>query len=336
MLPRNPADYRSLLWALAMPLVALAHYLRPDLSLYLLPLGCYLSISAGVMAHNHNHCPTFRNRRMNGIYGAWLSIFYGYPTFGWIPTHNLNHHKFVNRAGDATITWRHTDKHNALVALTYFFVSAYWQSGPIKEFIQKAKAKNPALYRSIIGQYVFWIGTYVAVFAASLAVGYHHAAAAGEVSWGSLIGQSLWRFTLAFAIPGFTSLWTIMFFNYAQHVHADPWSEHNHSRNFTGKLLNFLLFNNGLHTVHHEHPGVHWSTAPALHAKIEHEIHPELKQPSLWPWIVKTYFLAPFIPSLGTQQIGRAAYDDPAAEKAEGPATAEVYATEAGDNAAMV
>ena len=24
---------------------------------------------------------------------TWISVFYGYPTFAWIPTHNLNHHK---------------------------------------------------------------------------------------------------------------------------------------------------------------------------------------------------------------------------------------------------
>ena len=54
----------------------------------------------------------------NQIFGNWISIFYGYPTFAWIPTHNLNHHKYVNRAGDATITWRYTNRHNLLVALT--------------------------------------------------------------------------------------------------------------------------------------------------------------------------------------------------------------------------
>ena len=104
MKPRNPADYRSMLWALAMPVAALAQYFNPAWIPVLCPVSCYLALCAGVMAHNHNHCPTFHSRRMNNIWGHWLSLFYGYPTFAWIPTHNMNHHKFVNRAGDATIT----------------------------------------------------------------------------------------------------------------------------------------------------------------------------------------------------------------------------------------
>ena len=49
-----------------------------------------------------------------------------------------------------------------------------------------------------------------------------------------------------FLVPALFALWTIMFFNYIQHVHTDPWSEHNHSRSLVSPLLNFLLFNNGL------------------------------------------------------------------------------------------
>ena len=150
MLLRYTSDRRTLAWAVAMPIVALIPYLRPELAVWLWPLSAYLALSAGVIAHNHNHTPTFRDRKLNGVFGNWLSIFYGYPTFAWVPTHNLNHHKFVNKAGDATITWRHTNKHNALVAATYFFVSSWYQSEPIKDYIQKAKEKNPDLYRTIM------------------------------------------------------------------------------------------------------------------------------------------------------------------------------------------
>ena len=138
-------------------------FARPELVPYLWWVSCYFALACGVIAHNHNHCPTFSDKRANNLFGNWISVWYGYPTFAWIPTHNLNHHKLVNRAGDATITWRYTNKHNVLVAVTYFFVSSYFQSDPIKAFIAKAKAKNPSLYRRIIGQYVFWAGSHVAL-----------------------------------------------------------------------------------------------------------------------------------------------------------------------------
>jgi fatty acid desaturase len=165
MRPRYAADYRALLWCLAMPIFALAPYFDPRLVPFFAPVSCYLALCAGVLAHNHNHCPTFRSRAASDAYAKWLSIFYGYPTFAWIPTHNLNHHKFINKTGDATITWRYTDKNNALVAFTYFFVSSYWQSGPIKEYIAKARAQNPRVYRQVISQYAVWGGTHVALFA---------------------------------------------------------------------------------------------------------------------------------------------------------------------------
>ena len=303
-----------------MPVVALLPYLRPELAVWLCPLSCYLALSAGVIAHNHNHTPTFRDRRHNGVFGNWLSIFYGYPTFAWVPTHNLNHHKFVNKAGDATITWRHTNKHNALVAATYFFVSSWYQSEPIKDYIQKAKEKNPELYRTIVGQYVFFGTTHVALFA--LAIALH----------GWRVGFLVW--SLMFLIPAFFALWTIMLFNYIQHVHTDPWSDHNHSRSFVGAVLNFLLFNNGLHSAHHEMAGAHWSTLPDLHRKLAPLIDPRLNEPSFWLFCLKNYLLAPVFPSLGTKQLGRAPFDDPARDLAAAPVTAGVDAFEAGVNAA--
>ena len=110
MLPRNPADYRTLLWAMLMPVVVIAQFVNPKLVPYLSPLSFYFAMAAGTIAHNHNHCPTFKNRKVNELFATWISIFYGYPTFAWVPTHNLNHHKHVNREGDATITWRHSKR----------------------------------------------------------------------------------------------------------------------------------------------------------------------------------------------------------------------------------
>lgn len=319
MLPRFRADYRVLLWASAMPVVVGFQYLRPELIPYLFPLGCYLAVTAGIFAHNHNHCPTFSSKRANTLFGHFLSLFYGYPTFAWVPTHNLNHHKLTNRAGDATITWRYTNRHNWLVASTYFFVSSYFQSEPIKAYIRRAKEKNPRLYRSIVLQYVVWAGTFAGLLGMSL--------------WVHGFPKGLWVWTFASGIPAFFALWTIMLFNYIQHVHTDPWSPHNHSRNFTGKLLNFFLFNNGYHGVHHEQPGAHWSVLPGHFAKVKDKIHPELQHKNFAWFLLATYVLAPLWPRLGTRQIGRAPFDT---KEPVDLTTDEVDAAEPGTNAAMV
>jgi fatty acid desaturase len=304
-----------------MPIAVGAQYARPELVPYLAPVSAYLALAAGIFAHNHNHCPTFTSKRQNSVFATILSMFYGYPTFAWVPTHNLNHHKFVNRAGDATITWRHTNKHNWLVASTYFFISSYWQSEPIKDYIAKAKLKNRKLYRSIMLQYAMWAGN--ALLLLSLAIALHG------------FGTGFYVWSLATLLPAFFALWTIMLFNYIQHVHTDPWSKHNHSRNFTGGMMSFFLFNNGFHGVHHENPGAHWSALPALFERVKDEIHPELKQSNVLVFFFKVYVLALFAPRFGTYQIGRAPFDPPNGGQVD-VTTAEVIAAEAGTNAAMV
>ena len=323
MQPRFAADYRALLWVFVLaPGVVAVQYARPDLIPYLWWVSCYFAIATGTIAHNHNHCPTFANKRMNVFFANWISLIYGFPTFAWIPTHNLNHHKYVNTEGDATITWRFTNNHGFLVAVSYFFVSSYYQQFPTKAFIQKAREKNPALFRRIIGQYVFWGGGYAILLALAL---YLHG-----------IGTGFLVFGAAVALPAVVSLWTIMLFNYEQHVHTDPWSKHDHSRNFVSPTLNFLLFNNGFHGAHHENPGLHWSKLPAAHAKIEAHIHPSLKQSSVWWYWFRQYALAQFKPSLGTVQLGPGPNRQPTGARIQGIASADVELGDAGSNAERI
>jgi fatty acid desaturase len=321
MLPRHSSDYRTLLWVIITPAVVALQYARPDLIKYLWWVSCYFALACGVIAHNHNHCPTFSNKTANQIFANWISVFYGYPTFAWIPTHNLNHHKFVNRAGDATITWRYTNKHNVLVALTYFFVSSYWQSDPIKAFIAKAKRSNPSLYRRIITQYLIWGGAHLSFLA--IALGLHG------------LKTGFYVYLMTCGIPAFFALWTIMLFNYEQHVHTDPWSKHNHSRSFDGRLVNFMLFNNGLHAAHHENPGTHWSKLRELHETLAPNIDRQLLHRSMWWYFFQQYVLATFIPSLGTKQVGRPGFDAPDGNPVD-LTSADVEVGEAGTNAQMV
>jgi beta-carotene hydroxylase len=290
------ADRRTMLWAFGLlPAAALAPCIAPRAALWLLPVALYAGLCAGVLAHNHNHCPTFHSRRMNAVYAAWLSVFYGYPTFAWIPTHNRNHHRFLNRPGDATITWRYSKKNTWLVASTYFFVSAYWQKDLIDAYVEGARAEDPPLHRRIVGERAVVAVTHAGLLASAIAL--------RGVRCGLLV------YACGLGASGAMGLWGTIFLNYVQHVHCDPWSAHNHSRNFESPLGNWLLFHNGLHTAHHEHPGAHWSRLPALHARVAPEIHPELRQRSVLGFCLRSYVLGALSERFRTRQIGRAAYD---------------------------
>ena len=323
---RHGSDWRTLFWAFVLfPAVGFAPYVDPRVLPWVLPLSLYFGFCAGVFSHNHNHCPVFKSRKLNAFYSTWLSIFYGYPTFAWIPTHNLNHHKYVNKAGDATITWRYSKKNTWLIASTYYFVSAYWQSGPLKEYVSKAQRTNRALYGQIVTQWVTLVAAHVSLLTlAVLLTAWRHGP-----SWqGPLV------YACGFLIPALFATWSMIFINYIQHVHTDPWSEHNHSRNFVSKLGNWVVFNNGLHAAHHESAGLHWSKLPAAHAKIAHLIDPELNQHSIFRFCIKAYLLGIFSDRFRTKQVGRAPYDPPGGGEVK-LETAAVAAVEAGINASM-
>lgn len=318
---RHNSDWRTLLWSFGFfPAVGFAPYIEPRVIPWILPLSLYFGFCAGVFTHNQNHCPMFKSRRLNAFYAAYLSIFYGFPTFAWIPTHNQNHHKYVNKAGDATITWRYSKKNTWLVASTYYFVSASWQGKLLNEYVEKARTTNRPLYRQVIAQRVTVFGGQAVLLALGVVL----------YGWRGLL---IWAF--GFGISALFATWAMIFINYIQHVHCDPWSEHNHSRNFVSKLGNWLVFNNGYHTAHHQSAGLHWSKLPEAHAKIAHLIDPELNQPSIFGFCLKAYLLGIFSEAYRTKQIGRAPYDPPdgSAVKLE---TAAVPVVEAGVNASMV
>jgi fatty acid desaturase len=296
---RYAADYKTILWLAIATAIAATSWFVPHLRGYLLPFGCYFALCAGIIAHNHNHSPTFKNRTANELLNNWATVFYGFAAFNWIPTHNNNHHKFQNAPGDATITWRWSNRHNLFTMLPYPFVSMVYQVPLIDAFVKNAKKRNPAYYRTLIIQLlVCW----VLPIALTL------------VNWRAAV-WAIW-------IPRGFSLYAIIWLNYVQHVHCDPYDKWNHSRNFTSRWANWFLFNNGFHTVHHITPGMHWSLSADAHFEIEKNIHPELNQKSLWWWVTKSYFLGLVFDRFATHQIGRAPMNGPA-EPAE-EAIAEV------------
>lgn len=239
----------------------------------------FMSVSVAVITHNHNHVRIWKSDIMNLFQDWWLTVFYGFPVFAWIPTHNKNHHKMNNRLGDYTITYRFSEKNNLVTLLSYPTISGYYQQKAIKIYLKDLWNSNKKRFFLNTSQYavlVIWI-------AAALLID--------------------WKKALMFVIiPQQVSLFSVLIFNYVQHVHANEESEYNHSRNFTG-FLNFMLFNNGYHTIHHEVAGLHWSKVPEEHKKIEHLIDPSLLERSFWWFIFRNYFLGLFSRRLKTNSM---------------------------------
>ena len=276
---KNRADIKSLIYIIITTALFVIQWVFIGVNSFIYTWYLFMSVAVSVMTHNHNHLPMWQSKTLNTITDWWLTVFYGFPIFAWIPTHNKNHHRFNNREGDDSITYRVSEKNNFLTLISYPTISGYYQQNAIFRYLKDLKANNKEKYWLCISQYVIlflWI------------------AGAFLLDW-----QKALLFVI---IPQQVSLFSVLIFNYVQHVHANEESEWNHSRNFTG-FLNFMLFNNGYHTIHHHKAGLHWSKVPEAHEEIEHNIDPILLERSFWWYIVRVYILSIFIPKFRTNSM---------------------------------
>lgn len=276
---KDNADVKSLIYIFITTALFIAQWMWWGFNPFIYTWFLFMSVAVSVMTHNHNHLPMWRSKVMNVLTDWWLTVFYGFPIFAWIPTHNKNHHRFNNREGDDSITYRVSEKNNFFTLVSYPTISGYYQQKAIFSYLKEMKANNKEKFWISISQYavlVLWI------------------AAALIIDWEKAL--------LFVIIPQQVSLFSVLIFNYVQHVHADEESEWNHSRNFTG-LLNFMLFNNGYHTIHHQKAGLHWNKAAKAHKEIEQNIDPILLERSFWWYIVRSYFLSVIIPKFRTNSM---------------------------------
>ncbi len=273
------ADIRTLCYMVVTTATLIIQWSLPSFNIFLFLLSLYLAVATAVIAHNHNHVSIWKAKWLNVLTDYWLTLFYGFPAFGWIPTHNKNHHKLNNKDGDYTITYRYSEKNNLITLLSYPTISSYFQQTPIYAYLGELRRTNKTDFFLYLMQYVV-LAAYV-------------------------IGLLLidWQKALLFVVvPQQFALYMIMIFNYVQHVHADEESEYSHSRNFLG-WTNQMLFNNGYHTIHHIRASIHWSELPEAHKKIEHLIDPSLNESGFWSYMFRNYILGLFAKSKRTKSM---------------------------------
>ena len=115
---RNSADIKSLAYMLITSLLFILQWQWIGLNFFSYTLYLFMSVAVSVMTHNHNHLPMWHSKKLNVLTDWWLTVFYGFPVFAWVPTHNKNHHRFNNREGDDSITYRISEKNNFLTLVS--------------------------------------------------------------------------------------------------------------------------------------------------------------------------------------------------------------------------
>ncbi len=233
-----------------------------------LALACALSFLNTVVIHNHLHLGIFRSHALNLAWRCVLSFGALYPASANIPSHNLVHHHFDD---DGQPDWAAPER-----------VGFRWH------------LLNLLHFPNVAGPHTF----------------------NGVTRWGALSGREDFRrqytreMVFAFGLTGallLVDFWATLFFvlipqlygarcilriNLIQHDGCDTASDYNHSRNFVGRLFNWVMCNNGYHTIHHNRPGVHWSELAREHEReVVARIDPKLDERSMLAYLLRTFVL---------------------------------------------
>src|SRR6185369_5796229 len=109
---------------------------------------------------------------------------------------------------------------------------------------------------------------------------------------GALMDFDFWTTLFFIVLPQLYGARCILRINLIQHEGCDTSSDWNHSRNFVGRAFNWIMCNNGYHTIHHNRAGLHWSVLHEAHAReVVPRIDPSLDEPSMVKYLLRTYLL---------------------------------------------
>jgi fatty acid desaturase len=241
-MPRERSDWRSLaivaaaLAVLAAPLVVALD--GPAFALRTVA-AIWLCFTASVINHNHQHANVFAARAPNVAFNVLLALARGHSATGIIVPHNLNHHVHEGDAADwirpalagAGPGWLRIGRFVALASAS--MARRRWEEGAPRlprEWRTSALLEKAALWAAVM-----------------------------SVAW----GWGLVAVAEVLLLPWAGGLVLLVAVNLLQHDGLDAPL----ARDFKHPVLNWLLFNNGYHAVHHAAPGLHWSRLPGEHSR---------------------------------------------------------------------
>ncbi|MCB9643153.1 MAG: fatty acid desaturase [Myxococcales bacterium] len=251
-----------------------------------LVLACYFSFLNAVIIHNSLHQAPFHSSALNSFWKMLLSFGNLYPASANMPSHNLVHHHFHD---DGQPDWAdpyHVRFRWNLLNLLHFPNVAgpntfegvsRWMGRVGKEAIRRQYLAEQAFAFGLTGLLLFW---------------------------------DLWGTLFFIVVPQLWGARGILRINHIQHDGAEIQDRWNHSRNFVGRAFNWIMCNNGYHTIHHNRPGLHWSVLPEHHEKeVVPQIRPELNERSMVMYLLRAYvFNFRWLPQRSSIWLSREAY----------------------------
>ena len=229
--------------------------------------ACWMGFVCAVITHNVIHAPIFRSRTLNRLFQLVLTLAYGHPVSAYVPGHNLSHHLHTQSRKDVMRTTKLRFRWHLLNFLLGPVVLGRDIGGADFAYAKAMRKERPRWFRQWVLEWIVFV-----------------------VVQGTLLYVDWTAFILYQLLPHSAAAFGIVGMNLLQHDGCDEHSTYNHSRNFVGPWINFWCFNNGYHTIHHAHSGLHWSLAEDAHNReIKPHIYPGLDEPNMAAYIWRTF-----------------------------------------------
>lgn len=266
---RHPSEWRQLGIVVVYLGLLFGMYFVPACRTPLLfAAACYFSFLNSVVIHNHLHQGVFLQKRWN----MWLRyvVSFGslYPASANVPSHNLVHHHFDDDGRPDWAAPTHVEFKWHLLNLLHFpnVVGTHTFAG-VTRWLQTGERKE--FKRQYITEQVVAFGL-----------------------TGLMLAWDFWPGLFFVVLPQLYGARMILRINLVQHDACDTTSDWNHSRNFVGRAFNWVMCNNGYHTIHHNRAGLHWSQLAEAHDReVLPRIDPTLNERSMTWYIVRTFAL---------------------------------------------
>lgn len=235
----------------------------------------WMSLTGAIITHNIMHVPIFTRttragRVANVITQVAATLTYGHPVSSFIPGHNLSHHKYTQTEKDTMRTSKVNYSWHLLNLLLFkFHVAPSVMKSDLGFVLERLRnSQSSFALKFLLETLVLWSVSIV------------------------LILECPRKALLYWFIPHLWAQYGIVTINFLQHdgCETEPINGINSARNFTGRILNALLFNNGFHTIHHMKPSIHWSQLPREHdIHVKPHIDPSLIEPNFWAYMYRTF-----------------------------------------------
>lgn len=230
--------------------------------------ACWLSFLNAVVIHNHLHKGIFKSKTLNRLFRLVISFGSMYPASANVASHNIVHHHFDDDGQPDWAAPKNARFRWHLLNLIHFPNVI----GP-NTFDGVSRWATTTRQKDFRGQY---LAEMVVAFGLT----------------GVLLVWDFWTALFFVVMPQLWGARGILRINLIQHDGCDVESEWNHSRNFVGRGFNWVMCNNGYHTIHHNFAGVHWAELAELHdRKVKGRIDGSLDEPSMVLYLLRSFFL---------------------------------------------